>query len=157
MWEVRHYIRNDRMVSVLLAKPIVVCRAFIKCFKLASLSPSLNLITLFVLTFNHKGCSKWQPSAVDKLHISLTNFKIFESALLWEMFEITCWVFFFSYLPRIDCWHIIYLFIPSWIRFWFVTVTPKYLNCVIFSKDLLATFSSWFCHAFWWWDSNIYL
>jgi hypothetical protein len=42
-------------------------------------------------------------------------------------------------------------------QFWFVTVVPKYLNCATFSKDLLAIFMSWFCPAFWWQDSNIYL
>jgi hypothetical protein len=41
------------------------------------------------------------------------------------------------------------LFISSWIKFWFVTVVPKYLNCATFSKHLLATFMSWFCPAFW--------
>jgi hypothetical protein len=34
---------------------------------------------------------------------------------------------------------------------------PKYLNCATFSKDLLAIFVSWFCPAFWWQDSNVYL
>jgi hypothetical protein len=32
---------------------------------------------------------------------------------------------------------------------------PKYMNCVTFSKDLLAIFILWFCPAFWWRD--IYL
>jgi hypothetical protein len=34
--------------------------------------------------------------------------------------------------------------ISSWIKFWFVTVVLKYLNCATFSKDLLAIFMSWF-------------
>jgi hypothetical protein len=34
--------------------------------------------------------------------------------------------------------------ICSWIKFWFVTVVPKYLNCDIFSNDLLAIFMSRF-------------
>jgi hypothetical protein len=33
----------------------------------------------------------------------------------------------------------------SWIRFWFVIVVPKYLNCATFSKYLLAILMSWFC------------
>jgi hypothetical protein len=41
-------------------------------------------------------------------------------------------------------------------KFSFVTV-PKYLNCATFSKDLLAIFMLWFCPAFWWCDSNIYV
>jgi hypothetical protein len=32
------------------------------------------------------------------------------------------------------------LLISSWIRFWFVIVVPKYLNCATFSKHLLPTF-----------------
>jgi hypothetical protein len=39
------------------------------------------------------------------------------------------------------------LLISSWIRFWFVTVVPKYLNCSTFSKDLLSIFMSWICPA----------
>jgi hypothetical protein len=42
-------------------------------------------------------------------------------------------------------------------QIWFLTVVPKYLNCDTFSNDLFAIFMSWFCPAFWWWDSNIYL
>jgi hypothetical protein len=46
------------------------------------------------------------------------------------------------------------LLISSWVKIWFLTVVPKYLNYVTFSKDLLAFFMSWFCLAFWWRDSN---
>jgi hypothetical protein len=42
-------------------------------------------------------------------------------------------------------------------KFWFFTVVHKYLNCVTFSKHLLPIFISWFCPAYWWWDSSIYL
>jgi hypothetical protein len=49
------------------------------------------------------------------------------------------------------------LFISSWIRFWFVTVVPRYLNCATFSKHLFPVFMSWFCPAFWWRGTNIYL
>jgi hypothetical protein len=35
------------------------------------------------------------------------------------------------------------LLISFWIKFWFVTVVPKYLNCATFSKDLLPIFMSW--------------
>jgi hypothetical protein len=35
--------------------------------------------------------------------------------------------------------------ISPWIRFWFVTVDPKYLNCSTISKHLLPRFMSWFC------------
>jgi hypothetical protein len=42
------------------------------------------------------------------------------------------------------------LLISSWIRFWFVTVVPKYLNCDIFSNDLFAIFTSRFWPTFWW-------
>jgi hypothetical protein len=31
------------------------------------------------------------------------------------------------------------------------------LNFSTFPKHLLPIFMSWFCPAFWWWDSNIYL
>jgi hypothetical protein len=55
-------------------------------------------------------------------------------------------------LPRFNL-----LLISSWIKFWFVTVVPKYFNCATFSKHLLGIFMSWFCPAFWWWDSNMYL
>jgi hypothetical protein len=34
---------------------------------------------------------------------------------------------------------------------------PKYLNCATFSKHLFHFFMSWFCPAFWWRHSNIYL
>jgi hypothetical protein len=37
----------------------------------------------------------------------------------------------------------------------FVTIVPKHLNCVTFSKDLFTVFMSWICTAFWWRDSNI--
>jgi hypothetical protein len=36
------------------------------------------------------------------------------------------------------------LLIFSWIKFWSVTVVPKYLNCATFSNDLLASFLSWY-------------
>jgi hypothetical protein len=49
------------------------------------------------------------------------------------------------------------LLISSWIKFWFFTVIPKYLNCATFSKHLLVIFLSWFCPAFWWRDSSIYV
>jgi hypothetical protein len=45
----------------------------------------------------------------------------------------------------------------SWIKFWFDTDVPKYLNCARFSNHLLAVFISWFCPTFWWQDSNMYL
>jgi hypothetical protein len=47
--------------------------------------------------------------------------------------------------------------LSSPIKFWFVTVFLKYLNCATFSKDLSPIFMLWFCPAFWWRDSNIYL
>jgi hypothetical protein len=31
------------------------------------------------------------------------------------------------------------------------------LICATFSKDLSSIFMLWFCPAFWWWDSSIYL
>jgi hypothetical protein len=36
-------------------------------------------------------------------------------------------------------------------------VVPKYFNCATFWKDPLAIIMSWFCPAFWWRNSNIYL
>jgi hypothetical protein len=48
------------------------------------------------------------------------------------------------------------LLISSWIRLSFVIV-PKYLNCATFSNHTLPVFMSWFCPAFWWWDSDLYL
>jgi hypothetical protein len=47
--------------------------------------------------------------------------------------------------------------ISSWIKLWFVTVVPKYLNSYIFSNDLFDIFMSQFWPSFWWWDSNMYL
>jgi hypothetical protein len=44
-------------------------------------------------------------------------------------------------------WQQFSLLIFSWIRFWFVTVIPKYLNCATFPKNLLAIFMSWVCPA----------
>jgi hypothetical protein len=41
------------------------------------------------------------------------------------------------------------LLISSWIKFWFVTVVPKYLNCDRFSNDLFAISMSRFWPAFW--------
>jgi hypothetical protein len=49
------------------------------------------------------------------------------------------------------------LLIYTWIKFWFVIVIPKYLNCDTFSNGLFAIFMSRFCPTFWWWDNNIYL
>jgi len=49
------------------------------------------------------------------------------------------------------------LLISAWIRLWFVTVIPKYLNSDTFSKDLLAIIKLHFYCAFWWWDTLIYL
>jgi hypothetical protein len=36
----------------------------------------------------------------------------------------------------------------SWMKFWFVSVVPKYLNLATFSKDLLVISLSWFCPTF---------
>jgi hypothetical protein len=47
--------------------------------------------------------------------------------------------------------------ISSWIKFSFVMVVPKFLNCATFSNHMLPIFISWFCPAFWWRDSNICL
>jgi hypothetical protein len=44
----------------------------------------------------------------------------------------------------------------TWIKLWFVTVVPKYLNFAKFSKDLSPSFMLWFWPAFWWRDINIY-
>jgi hypothetical protein len=49
------------------------------------------------------------------------------------------------------------LLISSWIKFWFVTLVPKYLNCDTFSRDLFAIFKCRFWPAFWWRNSNIFL
>jgi hypothetical protein len=49
------------------------------------------------------------------------------------------------------------LSVSSSIKFWFLTVVHRYLNCATFSKVLLAIFMLWFCPAFWWRYSNIYL
>jgi hypothetical protein len=49
------------------------------------------------------------------------------------------------------------LLVSSWIKLWFITVAPKYLNCDTFSNDLFAIFMSRFWPTFWWRDSNIYL
>jgi hypothetical protein len=47
--------------------------------------------------------------------------------------------------------------ISSWMKFWFVTIVPKYLNCDTFPNDLFVIFMSRFRPTFWWRDSNIYL
>jgi hypothetical protein len=49
------------------------------------------------------------------------------------------------------------LLLISWIKFWFVTVIPKYTNCDMFPTDLFAIFMSRFWPAFWWQENNIYL
>jgi hypothetical protein len=49
------------------------------------------------------------------------------------------------------------LVISYWIKFWFVTVVPKYLVSATYSKHLLPIFMSWFFPAFWWRDRNMYL
>jgi hypothetical protein len=48
-----------------------------------------------------------------------------------------------------------FLLISSWIKLWFVTFIPKYLNCATFPKDMSPIFMSRFCSASWWEDSNI--
>jgi hypothetical protein len=61
----------------------------------------------------------------------------------------------------IECWQALpkfsLLLISSWIKFWYVTVVLKYLNCEIFSGHLLAISISRFWPAFWWRASNIYV
>jgi hypothetical protein len=49
-------------------------------------------------------------------------------------------------LRHIFKWSVCYFYVPisSWIKFWFVTVVPKYLNWDTFSNDLFATFMSRF-------------
>jgi hypothetical protein len=49
------------------------------------------------------------------------------------------------------------LLISFWIKFWFVAVVSKYLNCDTFSNDLFAIFISRFWPAFWTRDSSTYL
>jgi hypothetical protein len=49
------------------------------------------------------------------------------------------------------------LLISSWIKFWFVTVVSKYLDCDTFSNDMFAIFTSLFWPTFWWRDIKIYL
>jgi hypothetical protein len=62
------------------------------------------------------------------------------------------WTEWYQLLPEFGL-----LLISSWIKFWFITVVPKYMYYATFSKYLLANFISWFCPAFWWRDSNMYL
>jgi hypothetical protein len=45
----------------------------------------------------------------------------------------------------------------SWIKFWFVTAVPKYLNCTTFSNYMFPIFISRFWPAIWWRDANMYL
>jgi hypothetical protein len=45
------------------------------------------------------------------------------------------WIKWWQAIPEFSL-----LLISSGIKFWFVTVVPKYLNCGTFSKDLLAVF-----------------
>jgi hypothetical protein len=47
------------------------------------------------------------------------------------------------------------LLISSWINFDLYTVVPKYLNCAIFSKNLVTIFMLRFCPAFLWRNSKI--
>jgi hypothetical protein len=62
------------------------------------------------------------------------------------------WTEWYQVLPKFSLF-----LISSWIKFWFVTVVPKYLNCATFSKHLFATCMSWFCPASWWRESDMYL
>jgi hypothetical protein len=55
------------------------------------------------------------------------------------------WTEWYQALPEFGL-----LLMSSWMKFWFVTVVPKYLNRSTFSKHLLSIFMSWFCPAFWW-------
>jgi hypothetical protein len=54
-----------------------------------------------------------------------------------------------SKLPELNL-----LLLFSWIKFWFVTVVPKYLNGDTYSNNLVAIFMSRFWPAFWWRDSK---
>jgi len=49
------------------------------------------------------------------------------------------------------------LLLTSWMQFSLVTVVPNYMNFVTFSKDSLAVSKLWFCRAFWWQDTTLYL
>jgi hypothetical protein len=49
------------------------------------------------------------------------------------------------------------LLISSWIKFWFVTLVPKYVNCDTFLNGLFYIFMSWFLHELRWRYNNIYL
>jgi hypothetical protein len=40
----------------------------------------------------------------------------------------------------------------SWTQFLYVTIVPKYLNFVTFSKDLLSIIKLLFYPAYYWWD-----
>jgi hypothetical protein len=55
-------------------------------------------------------------------------------------------------LPEFDL-----LLISFWVKFWFITLVPKHLNCDTFSNELFAIFMSRFWTTFWWRDNNIML
>jgi hypothetical protein len=48
------------------------------------------------------------------------------------------------------------LLISTWIKFWFVTVIPKYVNFAVFSKDLRYLYVV-ISPCILWWDINIYI
>jgi hypothetical protein len=79
------------------------------------------------------------------------RWKIYNFYVFIQMKNKRFWTEWWQALPEFNL-----VLISSWITFWFVTVVPKLFNCATFSKDILATFISWFWPAFWWRDRNIY-
>jgi hypothetical protein len=89
------------------------------------------------------------------LHPYRTTGKIIVLVLIltfrWQMRRQSFWTEWQQALPEFTL-----LLISSWIKFWFVTVVPKYLNYATLSNHLLTIFMSWFCSAVWWQDSNMH-
>jgi hypothetical protein len=73
--------------------------------------------------------------------------KFFDSRREYRRFWTEC----YQALPEFNLF-----LISSWIKFRFVTVVPKYLNCDTLSNDLFAIFMSRIWPTVWWRESNTY-
>jgi hypothetical protein len=117
----------------------------VRIFSLApcSQSPSVYVPSIMSETKFH---THTEPQAKLLVYFCNSNFYVFRHQTKRQ--KVLDWIA----LPEFNL-----LLISSCIKIWFVNVVHRYLSCDIFSKDLLAIFMSWFCPAFCWRDSNIYL
>jgi hypothetical protein len=85
------------------------------------------------------------------LHLYKTTCKIVVSYVL--IFTFLCntkqeWSFYTVCQPALPQFNL--LLISLWMQFWFVSIIPKYLSFILFSKHMFrGIFISWFCAAVW--------